>query len=199
MPKPPLHAEPVVNTWRTERVHWHAYDLPAGHSRPGQRAERLAGLPVAAVLRAPQEVVAWVEGRHARHVPHSLPESWANAPFYVIEATAESRNYRTLTNLILASKGYSLYIELKDYPGPPADIQPVAWRCGLPTTTPLRELWIEAVREPDCREEGHAIPAQRDTAEEVINGQGQAARPAAEAGGEGSQHPATAGQARPKG
>lgn len=201
MPKPPLHDEPVVQTWRNQRVHWHAYDLPAGHSRPSQRAERLAGLPVAAVLRAPEEVVDWIEGRHAEHVPHSLPEAWAGrAPFCVVQATEENRVYRELTNEIIASKGDSLYIELKSYPTALGETVAEVLRCGLPTRTPLRELWIEAVGEPDCRVKGHAIPAQRDNEEEVIiYGQAADSASASAPAEAGAEHPEAARPTRPKG
>lgn len=137
MPKLALHEEPVRDLWRHNQVHWHAFSLPHCQSRPDQRDQRLAELPIDAVLLNPVDVTLWVERQYQAYAPTSQPESWLVPALR--EDAQERLDYRRRTNMIVASRGDSLYVDIKHC------CQVLHRRA--PT---VRQLWVEAVREQEC-------------------------------------------------
>lgn len=145
MPKLALHEEPITSAWREDGVHWHAYSLPPRQTRPHQRDERLATLPADAILCLPSQVALWIERQYAVHAPYSQPLRWLST--LEREELQIRCDYRQRTNAIVATRGDSLYIDIKRYGRFPARSAPL-----------VRQLWVEAVREEDCPVANHDGP-----------------------------------------
>lgn len=146
MLRPALHEEPITSGWQEDHVHWHAYSLPPEQTRPYDRDKRLTSLPADAILLQPAEVALWIERQHARHAPFSHPQKWLSKPER--EETQLRCDYRRRTNMIIASRGGSIYIDVKHGGRFP---RRRAYRL-------VRQLWVEAVREQDCPVANHGGP-----------------------------------------
>lgn len=132
-----LENSPIEDRWRWLRMHWHAYSYSAGVQGVPDRAVRLVTEPHA-VLTDPADVARWIEDEYARHAPDTQPDS--GSPPFVEAENREGAEYRLHTNAVVASRGGSIYVEVKN-------LLPGKMERG---TRPCRDLFVEAVTACGC-------------------------------------------------